>query len=266
MCKMFDIRHYQTPAYHPQANGDIERLHRRLKDALRAWAATADWFYHLPWVLLAIRTAARDDKTPSPAELLFGAQLVVSSQFLAPNADLPQVESFLQQLRTFADSSAPPPIAHHRAATATATIPAALLNARHVFVRHDAAKPPLAPTYDGPFLVLERSPHTFRIQIGDKTDEVATARLKAAHLPSDAAVAVPRRRGCPPTHGNPATPAPATCAASPTVDIPASPASSKHVSFATAVAAAPTGRPQPIRCQPHQFLVSSLCSETWGEV
>jgi hypothetical protein len=99
MCKMFDNRHYQTLAYHPEANGAIERLHRRLKDALCARAATADWLYHLPWVLLAIRTAARDDKTPSPAELLYGAQLVVPGQFLAPAADALPSES-PPQLRT----------------------------------------------------------------------------------------------------------------------------------------------------------------------
>jgi hypothetical protein len=36
----------------------------------------------------------------------------------------------------------------------------AMLHARHVFMRRDAAKLPLAPAYDGPYLVLERSPHT----------------------------------------------------------------------------------------------------------
>jgi hypothetical protein len=262
MCKLFDVRHFQTPAYHPQANGAIERLHRRLKDALRARTAVADWFHHLPWVLLAIRTAARDDKTPSPAELLYGSQLVVPGQLVAPVADTPPAESFLQQLRTFADSSVPPAAAHHRASTATATasIPPALLHARHVFVRHDAAKPPLAPAYDGPFLVLERSPHTFRIQIGDKSDVVATARLKAAHLAADTPVAVPRRRGRPPARdAAPASPPPADSSTS---------RPPRRVSFATtaAVASPPLDRPQRVRRPPIRFSVSSLHSETWGEV
>jgi transposase InsO family protein len=43
MCQLFTIRHLQTPAYHPQANGAIERFHCRLKDALRARGAAADW-------------------------------------------------------------------------------------------------------------------------------------------------------------------------------------------------------------------------------
>jgi hypothetical protein len=109
------------------------------------------------------------------------ALLVVPGQFIATSADPPPSDSFLQQLRSFVDASVPTPILHNRPSTATAkdSIPTALLHARHVFVRRDAAKPQLAPAYDGPYLVLERSPHTFRPQLGDKTDVVATARLKA---------------------------------------------------------------------------------------
>jgi transposase InsO family protein len=147
MCQLFTIRHLQTPAYHPQANGAIERFHRRLKDALRARGAATDWYHHLPWVLLAIRTASRDEESPSPAELLYGAQLVVPGQFVAASGDPPLADGFLQQLRSFVDASAPPPVLHNRPSTATAkdSIPTALLHARHVFVRRDAAKPPLAP-------------------------------------------------------------------------------------------------------------------------
>jgi hypothetical protein len=199
MCQLFAIRHLQTPAYHPLANDAIERFHRRLKEAMRSRGAAADWYHHLPWVLLAIRTASRDGDSPTPAELLCGAQLVVPGQFVAAFENPPPSDSFLQQLRSFVDTSAPTPILHNCPSTATAkdSIPTALLHARHVFVSRDAAKPPLAPAYEGPYLVLERSPHTFRLQLGDKTDVVATARLKAAVLPPDAPVTEPRRQGRP---------------------------------------------------------------------
>jgi hypothetical protein len=36
LCEMLHISHRQTTAYHPESNGAVERLHRRLKDALRA--------------------------------------------------------------------------------------------------------------------------------------------------------------------------------------------------------------------------------------
>jgi transposase InsO family protein len=66
------IRHNMTAAYHPQSNGAVERFHRRLKDALRARAAAADWPLHLPWVLLGLRAAPREDSGVLAAELCTG--------------------------------------------------------------------------------------------------------------------------------------------------------------------------------------------------
>ncbi len=58
---LLDIQHSQTTAYHLQSNGMVERFHRCLKDALRARCAAANWVDHLPWVLLGLRAAARED-------------------------------------------------------------------------------------------------------------------------------------------------------------------------------------------------------------
>jgi hypothetical protein len=55
----------------------VERFHRRLKDALRARSAAADWADHLPWVMLGIRAAFREDSDFTPAEAVFGSQLVL---------------------------------------------------------------------------------------------------------------------------------------------------------------------------------------------
>ncbi len=41
LCEM--LSHKQTTAYHPESNSAVERLHRRLKDMLRARAAAATW-------------------------------------------------------------------------------------------------------------------------------------------------------------------------------------------------------------------------------
>jgi transposase InsO family protein len=53
-CSKLGTRHVMTTAYHPQANGLVERTHRQLKDALRARQAGVDWPAHLPWVLLGL--------------------------------------------------------------------------------------------------------------------------------------------------------------------------------------------------------------------
>ena len=57
--------------------------------------------------------------------------------------------------------------------------------------------PPLEPLYDGPYKVLQRSLHTFRLQIGNKQDTVSTSRLKAVQEDPDVQPAVPRPRGRP---------------------------------------------------------------------
>lgn len=66
----------QTTAYHPAANGLVERLHLNLKNALRAKLTdTTKWMDDLPLVLLGVRTAWRSDMDCSPAELHFGCAL-----------------------------------------------------------------------------------------------------------------------------------------------------------------------------------------------
>ncbi len=54
-----DLHH--TTAYHPQANGLIERFHRHLKSALRARFSGQNWLQELPGVLLGISTTPKED-------------------------------------------------------------------------------------------------------------------------------------------------------------------------------------------------------------
>jgi hypothetical protein len=72
--------------------------HRRLKDALRAWSAGTDWFQHLPWVLLGLRAAPREDSGISAAELVYGCPLSLLGQFLS--AAEPSPGSFVSQLQS----------------------------------------------------------------------------------------------------------------------------------------------------------------------
>jgi transposase InsO family protein len=58
-CKEKGILHTPTTAFHPQANGMVERLHRQIKDAVRAREGSRAWADHLPWVLLGLRAPLR---------------------------------------------------------------------------------------------------------------------------------------------------------------------------------------------------------------
>ncbi len=87
LCEIISISHRQTAAYHPEANGAIERLHCRLKEALLVWAAVATLADESLWVLLSLRSQPREDIGFSPAEAVYGVPVVLPNEFL-------QVEEF----------------------------------------------------------------------------------------------------------------------------------------------------------------------------
>ena len=196
LCHLLNITHQPTTAYHPQSNGLVERLHRRLKDALRARAATTDWFYHLPWILLSFRTTPTEDSNISPAQIVYGTDLILPSQLSTDplHAFSPLPPTLFSPFHFFPSSPAqhhvssppPPPL----------SIPLSLQTASHVFIRRDAAAPPLAPRYSGPFQVLSRSPTHFTLQIGSRQDVVSVHRLKPAILPPNTPPPQPPLRGC----------------------------------------------------------------------
>ena len=79
---MLNISHCQTTAYHPEANDAVERLHRRLKDALKARTAMANCSKEIHWVLLGLRAQLREDNGLSPAKAVFSTPIVLPSEFL----------------------------------------------------------------------------------------------------------------------------------------------------------------------------------------
>jgi len=200
-CEVIGAHHNTTTAYHPQSNGMVERAHRRLKDALKARLATADWPDHLPWVLLDMNVAPKEDSGKSAAEMVYGTTLTLPAQ-LAAGEELP-VDDILRDLQ----SSAPIPTRHGSREPPTEP-PAALAAAELVYVQKGGQLPPLAQPYSGPYQVLERGPKYFRLDIGGKTTAVSVDRLKPHTGSAAATPAAPPRRGRPPAAKAP--PAPAT--------------------------------------------------------
>ena len=171
-----------TTAYHPQANGMVERLHRQLKASLKARTTGANWFDELPMVLLGIRSSWRVIPGCSPAELVYRSALRIPGEFLQPREaravepDLP----FLRQLQQSMRSIQPPPPRFH--GTQTAYVPANLASADYVYVRKDSHRHPLQRPYDGPYRVLNKSDKYFTLDVKGRTETVSIDSLKAAHV------------------------------------------------------------------------------------
>jgi transposase InsO family protein len=97
LCRKLGIQHTTMTAYHPQRNGLVERAHHPLKEGLKTRLASHEWPGHLPWVLLGMRNTPKDDSAISSAELVYGAPLVLPSEFV--DAAEPPAADFLEHVR-----------------------------------------------------------------------------------------------------------------------------------------------------------------------
>lgn len=181
---MVGAHHYRTTAYHPAANGIVERLHRQLKAAIMCHA-NYNWTEVLPLVLLGIRSAWKDDVQASAAELVYGEPLRLPGQFINPSADYTtdDITQMATRLRSHMTRLTPKSTSWHR--KTPFYLPRGLNESSHVFQRQDYVRRSLEPPYDGPYKVLERHPKFFKIDVSGKPVNVSVDRLKPAPVPAD---------------------------------------------------------------------------------
>ena len=119
-------------------------------------------------------------------EAALGHMLAVPGQLLpttAPPADTPALPVVFPAAKyTYAEAAVTP----------------ALNGAIHVYVQHRGVGLPRADNYGGPYLVLEKGPKVFKLQLGERTEVVSRdwLNLHAGQVPP--AAAEPPRRGRPP--------------------------------------------------------------------
>ena len=209
--QLLGSKRIRTTAYHPIANGFIERLHRQLKIALKSHANPTCWVESLPLILLGIRTALKEDIQCTSAELVYGTSLRLPGDFFDLTNDTAPADpaAYVRNLKCTMQGLKATPVRSHP--ERTVQISNALATCTHVFVRHDAVRKPLQPPYDGPYKVLERSKKYFVIDIKGKKDTISLDRLKPAHLDNNSGLE---------TNITPSVAPPVTTASQPTMPTP----------------------------------------------
>ena len=149
----------------------VERFHRQLKASLSARLTGPNWVGQLPWVLLGVHAAHKEDVGASPAELVYGTERHLPGQFRNTTTDSPAVTPFLEDLKKAMAELQPTPTNHQQPKEQRPTrVPEGLGWCPMVFVRRDGNRALLSAKYDGPFKVLAREDKFFRLKLGNRED------------------------------------------------------------------------------------------------
>ncbi|XP_025271367.1 uncharacterized protein LOC112639982 [Camponotus floridanus] len=174
--------HLRTTAYHPAANGLVERFHRQLKTAIKCHQ-TENWVEILPVILMGIRAAWKEDLQATTAEMVYGEPIKLPGQFLQKN--IPEVleenqGEVLEELRKNIQKLKPQEIKRHGGTTTF--IFKDMRTTTHVFVRNETLGGGLRSPYEGSYKVLKRNEKVITINKNGKNINVYIDRVKPAYI------------------------------------------------------------------------------------
>ena len=182
-CERLGIHHKTSTAYHPQAQGAIERIHRPMKTAFRALSDTSSWPAHLPFITLALNNLPCDNNIFTPHQMAFGQAANLPGSISLPEEQVGQLPSiagilaFIECMGQHKKTARPLP-------ENSPHIEKDLFTCRTVWIFNNAKKS-LEPLYTGPYLVLQRHHKYFTVLTERGAVEVSVDRLKTAYeLPS----------------------------------------------------------------------------------
>ena len=182
ICHLLGITRDQTSSYHPQYNGKIERMHRCLKNSLRArLQGRTNWMAELPWVMFGLRAASNLD-TVSPSILVTGQQPALPGQLVVQRSVIDDASVYGRELASAMSAQRFTGNPWHGQGKRRSKVPQDLWTARQVLVRADKVQPSLQHKYSGPFRVLRRWGKVFRLQMEHRDETVSVDRLRPFYV------------------------------------------------------------------------------------
>ena len=166
-----------TTAYHPIANGIIERFHRQLKSSLKSYPNPTNWTAILPIILLGIHTTLKDDLQCTAAELVYGTTLRLPGEFFDSSTvedAVPDPFNYVTRLKAA--------IRQLKAVPNKTFVDSNFSNCSHAVVHRDSVHKLLQQPYDGPYQILSRADKYFTLDVNGKKAVISLDRLKPAYL------------------------------------------------------------------------------------
>lgn len=133
--------------------------------------------------MLGLRAIFKPDIEASPAELVYGTNLRLPSDFFADDSKKASETEIVQQLRKVMRDLRPVDSAWH--GRQSTFIHPDLLTCDQVFVRDDTIRPSLTAPYIGPCKVIRRLKKVFIIDINGRIVHISLDRLKPAYVLSE---------------------------------------------------------------------------------
>ncbi|XP_063873208.1 uncharacterized protein LOC135107372 [Scylla paramamosain] len=181
LSSIIGFHHMRTTAYHPQANGIIERHHRSLKSAIRA--RQENWFYALPIVLLGYRLTP-NMTSYSPFTAVTGTHMLCPSAIITKDSPISTnkdtIHRLIKEMQAIDFYNFSSGECH---SSSKPYVPNVLFSCSKVWVRIDRVRKSLEAPYSGPYEVIQRDPKYFILRLPQGDTSVSIECLKPAYIP-----------------------------------------------------------------------------------
>jgi hypothetical protein len=94
MCKILQIDKTRTTSYHPQSNGNVERLNRTLGNMLAIYCHKNqhEWDLFLPQVLMAYRASVQSSTGQTPNAMMLGQEVTLPMKAFIQEPDTDELD------------------------------------------------------------------------------------------------------------------------------------------------------------------------------